>query len=503
MALEIRQNLKLSQQLVITPQLQQAIKLLQLSRVELLEVVQAELMENPTLEEDAEGEDYEELKTQDAFSAENVESENVPEKSSNHEAEVMSASNKEGEVKEPDNFDWENYLNTYNAPEHIASGLDDLPTYEATLSQKTSLYDHLMWQLQLSDLTEEEEEIGALIVGGINEDGYLQDPLAEIAEKAKATLEKVEAVLHKVQKFDPPGVAARDLKECMLLQIRYFGHEREAMEKMVSEHLGELERKDYKRIAREMKIPLERVIHLAKMMHELEPKPGRPFAESSAQYITPDVYVYKVGDEWMVVLNEDGLPKLQLSPFYRNMMQKSLKPNGNGHNENQNLQANEKEYVQNKLRSAIWLIRSIHQRQRTLYKTTKAIVKFQRDFFEKGIDALHPMVLRDVAQEIGMHESTVSRVTTNKYVHTPQGIYELKFFFNNGLPSSDGDSIASETIKDKIRHIVSAENPKSPLSDQEIVEILKGQKIDIARRTVAKYREMLKILPSSKRKQMF
>ncbi len=503
MALEIRQNLKLSQQLVITPQLQQAIKLLQLSRVELLEVVQAELLENPTLEEDAEGEDFEKLQAQDMYANEVADTENAPEKSSNQEKEVMTE--KQGEVKEPDNFDWEDYLNTYNAPERIASGMDDLPTYEATLSQKTSLYDHLMWQLQLSDFTEEEEEIGSLIVGEINDDGYLQEPLEDIAEKAKVPVEKVEAVLQRVQKFDPPGVAARDLKECMLLQIRYFGHEREILEKLVSNHLGELEKKDYKRIAKEMKITLEKVIHLAKLIHELEPKPGRPFSESSAQYITPDVYVYKVGDEWMVVLNEDGLPKLQLSPFYRNMMQKTLRSNGdgNGQLEGQNLQEGEKEYVQNKLRSAIWLIRSIHQRQRTLYKTTKAIVKFQKDFFEKGIEGLHPMVLRDVAQEIGMHESTISRVTTNKYVHTPQGIFELKYFFNNGLPSGDGESVASESIKDKIKHIVSGENVKSPYSDQEIVEILKAQKIDIARRTVAKYREVLGILPSSKRKQLY
>lgn len=496
MALELRQNLKLSQQLVITPQLQQAIKLLQLSRVELLEVVQAELLENPTLEEEAEGEDFEQLKPEEKFAHENSESEKPPEKNSNHEAEVMTTN------KEPDNFDWENYLNTYNAPEHIASGMDDLPTYESTLSQKTSLYDHLVWQFHLSAFSEDEEEIGAIILGAINDDGYLQDSLEDIAEKAKVPLEKVEAVLQKIQKFDPPGVAARDLKECMLLQIRYFGHDREALEKLVSNHLSELEKKDYKRIAREMKLPLENIIHLAKLIHELEPKPGRPFSESSAQYITPDVYVYKVGEEWMVILNEDGLPKLQLSPFYRNMMQKSLQPNENGA-DGQNLQDTEKEYVQNKLRSAIWLIRSIHQRQRTLYKVSKAIVKFQENFFEKGIEFLHPMILRDVANEIGMHESTVSRVTTNKYVHTPKGIYELKFFFNNGLPSGNGESIASESIKDKIRHIVSGENVKSPLSDQEIVEILKQQKIDIARRTVAKYREMLGILPSSKRKQLF
>ena len=240
-----------------------------------------------------------------------------------------------------------------------------------------------------------------------------------------------------------------------------------------------------------MKISIEEVGNLARMIHELEPKPGRPFIESSAEYITPDAYVYKVGGDWIVVLNEDGLPKLKLSPFYQNMLR------------NLNSNENTKEYVQTKFKSALWLIRSIHQRQRTLYKTVKAIVKFQKEFFEKGIGHLKPMILRDVAEEIEMHESTVSRVTTNKYVHTPQGIYELKFFFNNGVPSSEGDSVASEVIKDKIKQIVSQENPKSPYSDQKIVAILKSHKIDLARRTVAKYRELLGILPSSKRKQFF
>jgi RNA polymerase sigma-54 factor len=488
MALEIRQNLKLSQQLIITPQLQQSIKLLQLSRMELLEVVQGELLENPVLEEEAE---MEETKPQEVKTQEFQEDENAPEKKAEHDnQEVMSV--KEGEIKEPNDFDWENYLNTYNAPENIASGLEDLPTYENTLSQRTSLYDHLIWQLHLSNLGEEEEELGATMIGAINDDGYLQDSVEEIAEKAAVPVEKVEAVLEKIQKFDPPGVGARDLRECLLLQIRFFSHEKEALEKLVSNHLSELERKDYRKIAREMKIPIEQVIHLAKLMQELDPKPGRPFSDSSAQYITPDAYCYKVGEEWVVVLNEDGLPKLQVSSFYRNMMQR---PDFN--------KEEAKEYIQTKLRSAIWLIRSIHQRQRTLYKVVKAISKFQRDFFEKGIGHLRPMILRDVAQEIGMHESTVSRVTTNKYVHTPRGIYELKYFFNNGVATSEGDSVASQTIKDKIRQIIGQENPKSPHSDQDIAEMLKETKIDIARRTVAKYREMLGILPSSKRKQLF
>ncbi|HEX5033383.1 MAG TPA: RNA polymerase factor sigma-54, partial [bacterium] len=229
---------------------------------------------------------------------------------------------------------------------------------------------------------------------------------------------------------------------------------------------------------------------LARLIQELEPKPGREYSTSDPQYITPDVYVNKIGNEWVVVLNEDGLPKLKVSSLYKSMM------DGNGASAT-------KEYVQNKLRSAIWLIRSIHQRQRTLYRTSKTIVKFQQEFFEKGISALRPMILRDVANEIEMHESTVSRVTTNKYMHTPHGIFELKYFFNSGITTSDGDSIASETIKTKIKNLIGQENPKKPLSDQDIVQLLKDGNIDIARRTVAKYRELMGIQPSSKRRQLY
>lgn len=488
MALEIRQNLKLSHQLVMTPQLQQSIKLLQLSRLELLEVVRDELLENPTLEEEAE------TGTGETAPLEGQEKESptdeLSEKNSDpSHQEVME--NREGEIKEPQDFDWENYLNTYNAPEHISGGLDELPSYENTLSQRPGLYDHLTWQLHLSNLTPEEEVLGVQILQGINEDGYLQDKIEEIAEKADVPIEKVEFLLGKIQKFDPPGVGARDLKECLLLQIRFFGHEREALECLVQNHLQDLEKKDYRRIARDMKLPLDQILHLAKLIREFDPKPGRPFLESSAEYITPDAYLYKVGLEWVVVLNEDGLPKLHISSFYRKMAL------------NYQAQANTKEYVQTKLRSALWLIRSIQQRQRTLYKVIRAIVKFQKDFFEKGIEFLRPMILRDVAEEIEMHESTVSRVTTHKYVHTPRGLFELKYFFNNGLPSGEGNSMASETIKNKIRQIISQEDPKSPHSDQFIAEVLQAGKIDIARRTVAKYREMLGILPSSKRKQLF
>ncbi|MFO1463205.1 MAG: RNA polymerase factor sigma-54 [bacterium] len=488
MALEIKQNLKLTQSLVITPQLQQAIKLLQLSQMELVEMVQNEMLENPLLEE---GVDAEEAPQQEPpeIVAEREELEGPLDNKGTQESQEVGG--KEGDFKEeaPD-FDWDNYLNTYNAPENVQSQIDELPSYENTLANKTSLFDHLMWQLQLSNFSPRDAEIGTFLLGCINDDGYIQDPLEDIAAKLETNVEDVERVLKRIQEFDPPGVAARDLKECLMIQLKHLGPEKEILAKIIDNHLSNLERRDYLRIARDLKISLEKVQELAKLIHELEPKPGREYSTSDPQYITPDVYVNKIGNEWVVVLNEDGLPKLKVSHLYKNAME------GNGSSAT-------KEYVQNKLRSAIWLIRSIHQRQRTLYRTSKTIVKFQQEFFEKGISYLRPMILRDVANEIEMHESTVSRVTTNKYMHTPHGIFELKYFFNSGITTSDGDSVASETIKTKIKTMIAQENPKKPLSDQEIVKLLKDGNIDIARRTVAKYREMMGIQPSSKRRQLF
>ncbi|HKY63008.1 MAG TPA: RNA polymerase factor sigma-54 [bacterium] len=487
MALEIKQNLKLSQSLVITPQLQQAIKLLQLSQMELVEMVQNEMLENPLLEEGMELE--EPSKESPEAQAERQEMEVQPD--SAPQVESQEVGGKEGDFKqEAPDFDWDNYLNTYNAPENVQSHIDELPSYENTLASKTSLFDHLMWQLQLSNLSPEENNIGTMILGCINDDGYLQDPLEDVAAKCEASPEAVEAVLRKIQEFDPPGVGARNLKECLMVQVRHLGPEKDLVARIIDTHLANLERKDYLRIAKDLKISLEKVQDLARIIQELEPKPGREYSTSDPQYITPDVYVNKIGNEWVVVLNEDGLPKLKVSSLYKSMM------DGNGASAT-------KEYVQNKLRSAIWLIRSIHQRQRTLYRTSKTIVKFQQEFFEKGISALRPMILRDVANEIEMHESTVSRVTTNKYMHTPHGIFELKYFFNSGITTSDGDSIASETIKTKIKNLIGQENPKKPLSDQDIVQLLKDGNIDIARRTVAKYRELMGIQPSSKRRQLY
>jgi RNA polymerase sigma-54 factor len=501
MSLELRQHLKMTQQLVMTPQLQQAIKLLQLSRMELVDLIRAEMNENPLLEEPAEGE--EEGRADASSPAEQQASESEP---------VAKDAEKPQEVKGEDGaneIDWDQYLDHYQLQGHTAPsnrGLadDEMPGYEATLTKKGDLYDHLEWQLRLSDSTHEEERVAMLIIGNLDADGYFKmppvdgeaedsaarDPLVRVSFEAGVGLEFAEKVLKRVQAFDPIGVAARDLRECLMLQVKYLNADTPEIVAIVDRHLRHLESKNYGAIAKDLKISIDEVVKAVKVISHLEPKPGRAFSGEEPQYITPDVYVYKMGDKYVTVLNDDGLSKLRISGTYRAALK-----NGQA--------GKAKEYIQDKLRSAVWLIRSIHQRQRTIYKVTESIVKFQRDFLDRGITYLKPLILRDVAEDIGMHESTVSRVTTNKYVHTPQGIYELKFFFNSAINKIGGDEIASEAVKSHIRQIVSGEDPKHPHSDQRIVEILKAQGIEIARRTVAKYREVLGILPSSKRKKYF
>ncbi len=500
--MEIKQHLKLSQQLVMTPQLQQAIKLLQLSRIELADVVREELLENPVLEDtvdvSAERQKPDGNETP-AAAANEVEAERigetetpvvaVPEEKIDTTAEVK-ADNRSGEAVA--DFDWETYLETQsNAPPMPScrpSG-DDLPSLEATLTRGTSLFDHLEWQLKLSrDFSPEQEAVALLIIGNLTPDGYLDMPLDEIAEEAGIPLEDAEAVLSKVQEFDPTGIAARNLEECLLIQARFLGADDDVVVGIISKHLANLEKKNYALIAKDLDQPLDEIYEAAKVVMGLNPKPGCTYTEEEPTYITPDVYIQKVGDKYFVVANDDGLPKLKISDFYRTALSKGPQA---------------REYIQERLRSAQWLIRSIQQRQRTIVRVTESILRFQREFFERGAAYLKPLILRDVAEDIGMHESTVSRVTTNKYVHTPQGIFELKYFFNSGIARSDGDDLASEAVKLKIKQLIESEDPKRPHSDQRIVELLADQNIEIARRTVAKYREQLRILSSSKRRQVF
>jgi RNA polymerase sigma-54 factor len=497
MSMEIKQHLKLSQQLVMTPQLQQAIKLLQLSRMELVDMIREEMLENPVLEDSVESSSEQEktapLELSSDAQAERIgdtERPSVPASDERVEttSEVKADTRSDEAVKE---FDWEGYLENQAANPPLPSyraNTDELPSLEATLTRGTSLFAHLEWQLKLGRFEPEEEPIALLILGNLTPDGYLDQPLEEIAEEAEVAVEVVEKVLKKVQLLDPPGVAARNLEECLLLQAAHIGADDDVLIGMITKHLGNLEKKNYGAIAKDLNQPVEEIYEAAKVIMEFDPKPGRAYTDEEPTYISPDVYIHKVGEKYFVVANDDGLPKLKISDFYRAALQGGPKA---------------KEYIQERLRSAQWLIRSIQQRQRTIVRVTESILRFQREFFDKGPAYLKPLILRDVADDIGMHESTVSRVTTNKYVNTPQGLFELKYFFNSGISRSDGDDLASEAVKLKIKQIIGGENDRHPHSDQKIVELLADQGIEIARRTVAKYREQLKILSSSKRRQVF
>lgn len=492
MALEIKQNLKLSQQLVITPQLQQAIKLLQLTRLELQNVVQSELLENPMLEEKPEDEENKD----DEVSV--TEPMALAHEANDPNQKLEEVGTKEGELKEPTNFDWENYIENYSSPESgagksaSAEFSDEPPMYENVSVEGANLQDHLIWQLHMGEFYEDEIPIIEDLIGNVNDEGYIQVNLEELAQKHSVELSKVEEMLALLQEFDPPGVASRNLKECLKTQTKPFERgERDLLHQIIDHHLEDLERKAYQNIAKDLKISMDRLKELAHIITTLEPKPGRPFGTERPQYISPDVFVEKIGKEYIIILNDDGLPKLQVSNFYRNALFQKDMP------------SQAKEYIQDKLRSAMWLIKSIHQRQRTLYKVTSSIVKFQKDFLENGVSGLKPMVLRDVADDIGMHESTISRVTTNKYVQTPRGLFELKFFFNSKVPSGTADGMTSEAVKEQIKKLITSENQHKPYSDQDITNILQKENIQIARRTVAKYREMLGILPASRRKQVF
>ena len=488
MALEIRQVQKLAQQLVMTPQLQQAIKLLQLSRLELEEMVTKELQENPALEEGAteEGETAEQPRAEVQTSAPG----DTAELTINRE---LSAVDKIGTL------DWQEYLDTHSNSIHgsltaeaTSEDGDSPPSWENSLTKKTTLEDHLIWQLRLSKITEQESSIGHYVIQNLDENGYMAVTVEELCNATGSTPEEAEAVLKRIHFFDPVGVAARDLRECLLIQLENLQLSDSLAARIVAGYLSFLESKRYEKLAKDLAVTIDEIADAAHLIASLEPKPSRGFEQDEVRTVLPDVFVEKVGDEYLIYLNDDGVPRLRVSSLYRRMAGQE------GVAEEQ-----ARQYLQEKVRAATWLIKSIQQRQQTLFRVTQSIFKFQQEFLEHGVSQLKPMVLRDVAEDIHMHESTVSRATANKYVHTPQGLFELKFFFQSGLRGGNGEDVASESVKEKIRNIIAAEDPRRPHSDQHIASMLSTDSIDIARRTVAKYREAMGILPSSKRRQPF
>lgn len=479
MGLELKQSLKLSQSLVLTQQLQQAIKLLQLNHLELVEQVQQELLENPTLEEVP------------GTSAEVVsDAQRVLETQT--QAVVNDAS--EQNNGQGEDIDWQqvasHLADDRPAGERGASGMDEMPPIETNLVGAGSLADHLEWQLHMTSCTEGEYAAAHLILHNLDDRGWLAVSFDELIKEHELDREDAEGGLEIVQHFDPLGCGARTLEECLSIQVRVLYPEDPYFPKLVERHLGDIEKRSYGAIARALEIEVEDVVEYHKMLKLLEPWPGRAYTANEPQYISPDVYVVKQGGEWVVSQNEDGLPKLRLSNHYRKVLL------------GKDNTREERDYIKERLSSAKFLIESIYKRQSTIGKVMKCILERQAEFFEKGGDYLKPMVLRDVADEIGVHESTVSRATSNKYVHCPQGTLELKYFFNNGVNAVSGDMVAAESVKRRLKKLIAAEDPANPLSDDALVKLLQAENIDIARRTVAKYREAAGILPSSKRKNV-
>jgi RNA polymerase sigma-54 factor len=478
MALEQKLHLKLSQKLIMTPSLQQAIKLLQLSKLELQEVLNQELLENPLLEE----------LTEEVTKSEEAE---APEAKPEEEA-------KPPETKEKDSFDeidydayFQDYIE-YGYNPRMNEEHEEFPI-ENTLTRPPNLADHLSWQLAMSDASPRIKEVAGFLIGNIDEDGYLRATMEEVERAGPYRHEEVEEAVQLLQSFDPIGVGARDLRECLQLQLAALELDNPLVEKIIRDHWDLFMARQFVQLAKVVGIELKELEAIVEVIKRLDPKPGRKYSSERAIYVEPDVYVHKVGDEYVIMLNEDGMPKLRINSSYRQMLS-HMDSRQDGETVN---------YIKEKIRSAVWLIKSLDQRQRTIYKVAESIVKHQREFLEKGIDFLRPLVLRDVADDIQMHESTVSRVVSNKYMHTPRGLFLMKYFFHSGIDSEYGEDISSLTVKRKIQTFIQGEDPRKPLSDSKIMKILNDEGINIARRTVAKYRDELNIPSSTDRKQIF
>ncbi len=486
----------MTQQLVMTPQLQQAIKLLQLSRTELFDLVRDELLENPLLEEGQEiGTTAEEpvsaVELQDGVETQAAADAFTPSQETETGVATETATT---DANNADSFDWEGYLQQQSISGPMPASAprpDDELSAESNLTQPETLVEHLLWQVRLSSFDADDEQLADYVIRSLNSAGELRSiSVAQIARRNDTSALRVEKILRRVQQLDPIAVGARSLAEALWVQARRPDSviEDPLVLSIIAKHLPTLQRRAYPVIAKDMGEPLEEVYEAIKIVQALEPRPARAFISEQPQYITPDVHIQKISGEYIVTLNDDGLPKLKVSGAYRGAL-------GRG--------GRTKDYVTERLRAAHWLISSIQTRQRTIMKVARSILKFQREFFEKGPQHLCPLILKDVAEDITMHESTVSRVTTNKYVHTAQGLFELKYFFNAGISRGNGEELASEAVKTKIKKFIDAEDSRHPYSDQRLVELLRDEGISIARRTVAKYREKLNVLSSSKRRKLF
>ncbi len=442
--IEIKHEVSLRQQLELTPQLIQALRLLQLTRLELEQELKTELEINPFLEE---------------------------------------------EPMEQESLDAELEVNAYNDRTSAGGGEKGIvkreeDPIENTAHREMGLHDYLLWQLGLSMNTEQEIQIGEAIIGNINDEGYLSSPVEDIVTFTGSNTEDVQKVLAQIQDFDPSGVGARDLKECLQIQVRHLGIDDPVINGILTDHMNELEKRDYSSIAKTFDVNVELVTAAANIIKHLNPKPGNTYSSGEENYIVPDVMVTKVGEKLVVELIEEGVPRLKAADYYAKKLLDQTSDNDIA-----------KKFIRDKLQGARWLIKAVEQRKNTIKKVVQAIVERQKSFFEYGEQYFEPMVLKDVANDIGVHETTVGRVTNGKYVQTQWGIYELKYFFSPSLKTDNGDLLSTKLVKQKIKELIDNESHSAPLSDTDIVRVLKTEGINIARRTVAKYREIMNISP--------
>lgn len=485
MHLEQRLSVKLSQRLIMTPSLQQAIKLLQMSKIELLDEVAMEIVENPALEEGQSNEGPPDP---------GIGNDEAPPRESAQTSEVDVAPEK----APYEEIDYESFFQDLEGgyvPRAPMEHRDELPSYENILTRQQTLSEHLIWQLDMAKVSPLTAEIGRAIIGNLDEDGFLRATVEELQAMGDYPEEEVEQALKVVREFDPVGVAASDLRECLLRQLDHLDMEDTPSWYIVRDHWEKLEAKKYKELAEVLGCSMPELGEHLEIVKHLDPRPGQKYNTESSRYVIPDVYVVKLDNEYKCLLNEEGLPRLHVSSFYRKMAGGTMDPTTVG--------SQEKNWAKEKVRSAFRLIKSIEERQRTIYKVAESIVRHQKDFLDHGVDRLRPLILKDVAEDIQMHESTVSRVVNNKYMHTHRGLFEMKFFFHSGISSSYGDDVSSRSVKEKIRKIITEEDNKRPLSDSEIARQLKLEGLQIARRTVAKYREELRIPSSNSRRQIF
>ncbi|MGZ5487330.1 MAG: RNA polymerase factor sigma-54 [Candidatus Aminicenantales bacterium] len=487
MPLKQRLDQRQVQKLILAPALQQAIKLLPLTNLELIEVIDEELAQNPMIEIE------DEAREGAAKDSETVAAEEAGVKNRDSVLEGLNLESTEpkltGDTPE-DNFlaGFQDYLDDGFRP-HFTESREPV-SLENTISRTPSLWDHLNWQATLTFFTDEDRELAERIIGDINDDGYLITTVDELARLNQTTVEKVEAVRAKIKTFDPVGCGSLDLREALLTQMDYLQVQDEMARKIVSEGLPLLERSDYAQLARVLGVPLGEIRERIDLIKSLDPAPGRKYTEEKTSYVVPDIIVSKEGDEWAIALNDEGLPRLRISAYYRQLLGKAAQGEPEAYR-----------FLKDRLKKALWFMHSLDQRNQTIYKVARFIVDRQKEFFEKGIDFIRPLTLMEIAQDIGVHESTVGRVVANKFMMTPRGVFSLKYFFHKALQGNYGEDVSSLKVKDKIRKLVESENKDNPLSDIEIGKILAREDLRIARRTVAKYRNQLKIEPSHIRKR--